>query len=136
MKKIWAFLIIAFLMQTCLSLAISKGQKPFEYDTRNPPRVWFFPEKEAKWRGDRITIKDWNILIPEQKRTFVEEYIDMALVSLNDEYLIMKEIDPDYHLMALEIFRSQVKNESVEMYTIILTSLIANGDIEKRPDKK
>ena len=136
MKKIWTFLLVAFFILGSLSLAINKGASDFDYDTRNLPKYWFFPAKQAKWNGTKVTVKDWNLFTDQQKQKYVEEYVALAIDTLRDDYLIMKDIDPDYHLMALEIFRSRVPDDSVEMQTIILTSLIANGDIEQRPKKQ
>ncbi|MDD4202681.1 MAG: hypothetical protein PHQ52_04365 [Candidatus Omnitrophica bacterium] len=134
MKKIWILVLLVFFIVTSLCLAINKGVEQYTYDTRNPPKIWFFPVKDAKWDGAKVTVKEWNVLTDEQKRKYVEEYIAMAIETLRDDYIIMEDINPDYHLMALEIFRSRVSDPSVEMQTIVLTSLIANGDIEKRPN--
>jgi hypothetical protein len=134
MRKKWLVFLLLFLFFVQVAFAISKGKGNFMYDTRNPPHVWFFPDDKAKWNGLEITVKDWKGFEPEQKRRFIEEYIDMAHDTLLDDYIIMEDANAEYHIIAIEIFVRTETDDTVDMQTLILSSLIASGDVEKREE--
>jgi len=68
----------------------------FKYVDDEIPRVCFFPSKQARWDGYKVTVRNWHELTDMQRIMFVKEAIDEIEANTGgevafDHYWAMKD---------------------------------------------
>jgi len=93
-----------------------QGKGIYQYHPDQMPKFLFFPKEKARWEGEKITAKEWELLTSVQKTGFITEYIE----EIEKNFYISVQIDPLDYMIGLngraEDCKDQCLNKTITSF--------------------